>query len=110
LMELVYKDAEVTGTSLQGHIKATYDDLVKAFGKPAYDSTEHGESDKVHTQWALEFENEEGDLVVATIYDWKEDNAYNSRYGTYNWHIGGNDYQAVSAVYDYVDVKEVANA
>lgn len=110
MMKLVYKDAEVTGTSLQGHIKATYDDLVKAFGKPAYDSTEHGESDKVHTQWALEFENEEGDLVVATIYDWKEDNPYNSRYGTYNWHIGGNDYQAVSAVYDYADVKEVADA
>ena len=106
--ELTDKDASITGTSLQGYIEATYDDLVKAFGKPAYDSTEHGESDKVHTQWALEFENEEGDLVVATMYDWKEENAYNSRVGKYKWHIGGNSYDAVEAVYDYAEVQDNA--
>ena len=108
MYELIDKDASITGTSLQGYIEATYDDLVKAFGKPAYDSTEHGESDKVHTQWALEFENEEGDLIVATIYDWKEENAYNSRVGKYKWHIGGNSYDAVEAVYDYAEVKDNA--
>ena len=58
-MKLVYTDASITGTSLQGYITATYDDLVAAFGKPAYDSTRDGESDKVHTQWALEFEDAE---------------------------------------------------
>ena len=105
MYELIDKDASITGTSLQGYIEATYDDLVKAFGKPSYDSTEDGESDKVHTQWALEFENEEGDLIVATIYDWKEDSAYNSRVGKYRWHIGGNSYDAVEAVYDYAEVK-----
>ena len=105
-MELVYKDAEITGTSLQGYIKADYDDLVKAFGHPAYNSVEHGESDKVHTQWALEFENEEGDIVVATIYDWKEDSPFASRAGKYNWHIGGNSYEAVEAVYDYAKLQE----
>jgi hypothetical protein len=105
MYELIDKDASITGTSLQGYIEATYDDLVKAFGKPTYDSTEDGESDKVHTQWALEFENEEGDLVVATIYDWKEENAYNSRVGKYRWHIGGNSYDAVEAVTDYAEVK-----
>ena len=108
MYELIDKDASITGTSLQGYIEATYDDLVKAFGKPSYDSTEDGESDKVHTQWALEFENEEGDLVVATIYDWKEENAYNSRVGKYRWHIGGNSYDAVEAVTDYAEVKENA--
>ena len=105
MFELVYKDANITGTSLQGHIKATYDDLEKAFGAPAYDSTKHGESDKVHTEWALEFEDEDGNTVIATIYDWKESSAYNSRVGEYNWHIGGNSYAAVEAVYDYA--KEV---
>ena len=105
MYELIDKDASITGTSLQGYIEATYDDLVKAFGKPTYDSTEDGESDKVHTQWALEFENEEGDLIVATIYDWKEENAYNSRVGKYRWHIGGNSYDAVEAVTDYAEVK-----
>ena len=110
MYELIDKDASITGTSLQGYIEATYDDLVKAFGEPTFDSTKGDEGDKVHTQWALEFEDEEDNLVVATIYDWKEDSAYNSRVGTYNWHIGGNSYEAVEAVYDYANVKEVADA
>ena len=106
MFELIDKDANITGTSLQGHIEADFDDLVKAFGKPTYDSIEDGPSDKVHTQWALEFEDEEGDLVVATIYDWKEDSPFASRVGTYNWHIGGNSYAAVEAVYDYAKAYE----
>jgi len=108
MFELIDTNASITGTHLQGHIEASYDELVKAFGKPAYDSTVDGESDKVHTQWELEFENEDGDLVIATIYDWKEDSAFNSRVGKYNWHIGGNSYDAVSAVYDFAEV--TANA
>ena len=110
MYKIIDNDANITGTHLQGHIEATYDDLVKAFGEPIYDSTKHGLSDKVHTQWALEFENEEGDYVVATIYDWKEDSPYTSRSGKYRWHIGGNEYEAMSAVYDYANLKEVADA
>jgi len=105
MYELIDKDASITGTSLQGYIEATYDDLVKAFGEPTFDSTKGDEGDKVHTQWALEFEDEEDNLVVATIYDWKEDSAYNSRGGKYKWHIGGNSYDAVEAVTDYAEVK-----
>ena len=108
MYELIDKDASITGTSLQGYIEADFDNLVKAFGEPTFDSTKGDEGDKVHTQWALEFENEEGDLIVATIYDWKEDNAYNSRVGKYKWHIGGNSYDAVEAVTDYAEVKENA--
>jgi len=110
MYKIIDNDANITGTHLQGHIQADYEDLVKAFGEPIYDSTRDGESDKVHTQWALEFENEDGDYVVATIYDWKEDSPYASRVGKYNWHIGGNEYEAVSAVYDYANLKEVADA
>ena len=105
MYELIDKDASITGTSLQGYIEATYDDLVKAFGEPTFDSTKGDEGDKVHTQWALEFEDEEDNLVVATIYDWKEDSAYNSRVGRYRWHIGGNSYDAVEAVTDYAEVR-----
>lgn len=108
MYKLIDNTASINGTSLQGYMKASYDDLVKAFGEPDFDSTRDGESDKVHTQWALEFENAEGDMIIATIYDWKEDSAYNSRVGEYNWHIGGNSYDAVSAVYDFVEV--TANA
>tara|TARA_E500000081_G_scaffold145882_1_gene168269 strand:+ start:1554 stop:1886 length:333 start_codon:yes stop_codon:yes gene_type:complete len=110
MFELIDKDANITGTSLQGHIEADFDDLVKAFGKPTYDSIEDGPSDKVHTQWALEFEDEDENLVVATIYDWKEDSPHTSRVGKYRWHIGGNSYDAVSAVYDYANLKEVSDA
>ena len=105
MFELIDKDASITGTSLQGYIEADYEDLVKAFGEPTFDSTRGDEGDKVHTQWALEFEDEEDNLVVATIYDWKEDSAYNSRVGKYKWHIGGNSYDAVEAVTDYTEGK-----
>ena len=91
MFKIYNNDAMVNGTSLQGHIEATYDD---------------GEGDKVHTEWALEFQNEEGDYITATIYDWKEENPYTSRSGKYRWHIGGNSYEAVEAVYDYA--REVA--
>jgi len=110
MYKLDSNDAMINGTSLQGHIEASYDDLVKAFGAPAFDSVVDGDSDKVHTEWALEFQNEEGDYITATIYDWKEYNAYTSRTGKYRWHIGGNSYEAVEAVYDYANLKEVANA
>ena len=106
MYELIDKDASITGTSLQGYIEATYDDLVKAFGKPTYDSTEDGESDKVHTQWALEFENEDGDMIISTIYDWKERGPFDSREASkYRWHIGGNSGESAWAVQDYFDAK-----
>ena len=55
MYELIDKDASITGTSLQGYIEATYDDLVKAFGEPTFDSTKGDEGDKVHTHghWSL---------------------------------------------------------
>ena len=45
MFKIYNNDAMVNGTSLQGHIEATYDDLVKAFGAPAFDSVVDGESD-----------------------------------------------------------------
>ena len=97
-IELIDRDVNINGTSLQGYVTATFDQLVSTFGKPAFDSTVDGQSDKVHTQWALEFEDAEGNSVRATIYDWKEDSAFNSRVGDYRWHIGGDDYTAEDAV------------
>ena len=109
MYKIIDTEANVNGTHLQGHISATYDALVERFGEPAYDSVKDGLSDKIYTEWTLEFENEEGDWIVATIYDWKEDSPYTSRSGApYNWHIGGKSYEAVEAVYDYA--KEVEHA
>ena len=106
-----------SGTHLQGHFTATYDELVKAFGEPTYMAERDGGFDKVWTEWNLEFRvpDEDGDFdyVVATIYDWKEESPYNSRTGKpYTWHIGGFDWRAEQAVGDVfaLSVAEAAHA
>lgn len=86
-------------TSLQGHVTATYDQLVEVFGQPHYD-TPSGDG-KVNTEWELEFYcNEYNRIVTATVYDWKDfDGGRRSRDGQpYDWHIGGHGREAVHAV------------
>ena len=78
-------NADCNGTSLQGYMTATYDQLVERFGQP------EGGGDKTTVEWCLEFE----DGTVATIYDWKE---YSTPLGRYDWHIGGTSKMAVFAV------------
>jgi len=74
-----YKDTD--GTSFHGvTIRATVDQLTKAFGEP-YDSNS-GE-DKVNFVWDME--NNEGE--VFTIYDWKEYRVLKSD-EIVTWHIG----------------------
>ena len=75
----------VNGTSLQGYINATYDQLVERFGQP------EGGGDKTTVEWMLQFE----DGTVATIYDWKVDETPTYMY---NWHIGGKNKTAVTRV------------
>ena len=93
------------GSSLRGHIHVTYGALVEAFGVPNIQS-----SDKVFNEWGIEFrvpveddgmgDVDDYDTVNATIYDWKEEDAYDSHYGEYRWHIGGLDHRAVELVYE----------
>jgi len=73
------------GTGLVGHVTTTYDDLVKAFGRPDRDA------DKCTAQWIIEF----SDGTVATIYDWKEPETPMKAYA---WHVGGKDHRAVQLV------------
>ena len=81
-IKLIDTEASVSGTSLQGYIKTTYDEIVEVFGEPRYT----GGDDKVTTEWDLEFEVDD-EYVVATIYDWKLDK---TPFGEYRWHIGGH--------------------
>ena len=81
-IKLIDTEATVGGTSLQGYIKTTYDEIVEVFGEPRYT----GGDDKVTTEWDLEFEGDD-EYVVATIYDWKLDK---TPFGEYRWHIGGH--------------------
>jgi hypothetical protein len=74
------------GTSLQGYITTTYDKLVETFGAP-----NGGSGGKINCEWILKFP----DGTIATIYDWKLPQTPKN---LYNWHIGGHNKKAVSAV------------
>ena len=99
-------DQTVTpGTSYKGMVYTTYDKLVEVFGKPNISA-----SDKVFTEWGIEFrvpieddgmgDVDDYDSIDATIYDWKEQWGGASHVGEYGWHIGGRNYHAVELVYE----------
>ena len=101
-----------SGTSLVGssYLKATYDDLVKAFGEPTYSDPYAGPGEyegdgKVTTEWTLEFEttDNENPYVIATIYDWKTYDPSICREGVFDWHVGGFSYDAFDAVKAYLE-------
>jgi hypothetical protein len=83
------RGGESSGTSRQGLVDATYEQLVAAFGEPIYGPDLDG--DKVTCEWVITF----SDKKVATIYDWKNDGTPRELYA---WHVGGNSPQVV----DYV--------
>ena len=99
------KSINTSGTSLIGssYLKASYDDLVKAFGEPTY--YEPSDDGKVTTEWTLEFEttDNENPYVTATIYDWKTYDFSICRKGIFNSHVGGFSYDAFDAVKAYLD-------
>ena len=96
---MTYKldDFATVGSSLRGHIHATYDELVEVFCKPNVLDAEEG--DKTWNEWGIEFEDGD-DYVYATLYDWKERDAYDSHIGKYRWHIGGKEYRGVELIYE----------
>jgi hypothetical protein len=85
-----------TITGLQGNIIADYARLVEVFGEPNSDGDEY----KVQKEWVIMF----ADGTFATIYDWKEGDAYNGEgQGKHytkvtDWHIGGESRRAVELV------------
>ena len=96
------------GSSLRGHIYATYQSLVEVFGEPNILNAEEG--DKVWNEWGIEFrvpveddgmgDVDDYDTIHATIYDWKEQDAYDSHYGEYRWHIGGMNHRGIELIYE----------
>ena len=91
----VDNNIQITGTSLQGYLEATYDEIADVFGPPV-----RIYGDKTTCEWDIEFrvmteDETDFEYVVATIYDWKMAPTVNSKY---RWHIGGRNYQAVECV------------
>ena len=74
-----------TGSSLKGHIRCTYQELIKVLGEPTYPNPSG--DNKVQKEWVIQFNGN-----VYTIYDWK---TYDSDY-TINilneFHVGGTQY------------------
>ena len=84
----------IYGTSLQGYIKASYEQLLKAFGPP---NPRLCDNYKTDVEWAFEF----ADGTVATLYNWKNGKNYNGDEGLelndiYEWNVGGRSEKAVS--------------
>ena len=99
MLKVISKNAEVTGTHLQGRITTSYDKLVEVFGEPTYNDNDP--RDKVQVEWALKF----SDGTVATIYNWKDydDGSRCKQALHYDWHIGGMNYDAVMNVYELAE-------
>ena len=76
-------------SSLQGYVTTTYDKLVELFGKPTY--TDADPYEKVNCEWTVAAENEDGDTVKFSIYNWKTGYIPTDEY---QWHIGGYSYEA----------------
>ena len=85
-------ESGTTGTSLQGSIQASYNDLVRMFGKPAYE----GISDKVTTEFIIEYQvsDSEGESKYGTftLYDWHFARNLNDDYAVTKWNVGGRGY------------------
>ena len=84
----------IGGTCLQGYVKTTFDNLVKAFGQP-------GPSDgyKSDAEWIVKFD----DGTVVTIYNWKNGKNYCGDQGLdvediREWNVGGHDKRAPAYV------------
>ena len=94
---------DTIGTSYQGVINTTYDEIVEKFGEPTY--TDASPYEKVNAQWSLQFDvptedGEDYELVTATIYNWKMGYIPTEKY---EWHIGGFDFEAVDLVQKVLD-------
>jgi hypothetical protein len=90
-------DEMTFGTSLQGHLTATYAELVELFGKPH----DFFDDFKCDAEWYIEFD----DGTVATIYNWKNGRNYCGPdappvEAITHWNVGGHNENALDRVLD----------
>lgn len=97
-----------TGTSLQGYIECSYDDLVGAFGNPTF---EGGIETKIEVEWNLTFiesTRTDDNHEVITIYNWKNGKRYCGEeeglevQDIKEWNIGGKRRYAIDLVHDAI--------
>ena len=94
------RDLNTNGTHFLQSVRATYWELVEAFGHPTYADPKYLD-DKLNVEWVLEI-----DGVVATIYDWKIGTKEYSENTL--WNIGGHGQRVASKIIDILEKKAVA--
>ena len=86
-----------SGTCYQGKIMASYNDLERMFGEPAYE----GIGDKVTTEWIIEYQVSDGEgerkYGTFTLYDWHFARNLHDDYAVTQWNVGGNGYDDATA-------------
>jgi hypothetical protein len=105
--------SHVVGTSLKGTIKTSYGEIEDKFGEPTIGPNDRT-GDKTTCEWHIEFHvpiEDDGmgdtdpndyDIVVATIYDWKNHETPMERT---IWHVGGKSHEAEWLVSDVLEGK-----
>ena len=101
-MEIINsRDLNTNGTHFLQSVRATYWELVEAFGHPTYyDCPEFLDNRGGSVEWMLEINSS-----IATIYDWKSDKDPSENT---LWNIGGKDYSVASKIIDILEKREVA--
>lgn len=89
-------------THLLGHLTKPRHELVAMFGEPMIGS----DDGKVVCEWNIEITDENGDMGVVTIYDWKNysNAAMDDNYQ--DWNVGGHTGMALSVLHETIEQLE----
>jgi hypothetical protein len=82
---------KVGGTCKQGDLAVGYHTLVAKFGHPTAASADGS----TRFEWHIEFQTDDGKVVIATVYDWYSDVPAGQ---ITDWCIGGRDSDAYECV------------
>ena len=101
--DMVSHWGEIDGTSLQGYMDISFDEIEEILGKPNME----GDPYKVDAEWGIKF----SDGTVATIYNYKTGRRYLGNEGLdvrdiRDWHIGGHNKSVVARVCKLLNTKE----
>lgn len=78
---VLYELEAMRGTSLQGHLTASYTHLVSLFGDPL-----QGDGRKVDVQWVIETE-----AGIGTVYNYNLSQQAEVIKDRNDWHVGGKN-------------------
>ncbi len=101
--DMVSHWGEIDGTSLQGYMDISFDEIEEILGKPNMETDQY----KVDAEWGIRF-SDTGE--VATIYNYKTGKNYLGNPGLdvkdiRDWHIGGHSKKIVARVCKLLNTK-----